>query len=292
MSVKSRISALLINPLLVRWITLFSPHRFVIRFYLSSLISSSILPEEPVVKVASGYGRNLKMSLRIGDKLNPQETHYWFGFYELDVQRLFTKIVRTGSIVYDVGGYIGFYSLLAGRLTGSSGRVYAFEPFPKNIERLKLHILLNKMQDRVFCIPKAVSDKTGKALYRDLGRDDYACFVDVESYEDNHLTKASTIVDTISLDEFVFREDHLAPNLIKIDVEGGELKVLLGAQRLLKEFKPVIICELHSHGSAIQGQAIQVCKELTRLGYRLKDLRRRVMPFIPNHGSIVAWPKE
>ena len=221
MDVKSRISALLRNSLFVRWICLFRPHRFVIQFYFSSFFKSlGILPENSVLNVVNGYGKNLKMALRIGDKLNPQETYYWLGFCELDIQRLFAKIIRRGFIVYDIGGYIGFYSLLAGHLTGPTGRVYVFEPFPRNIERIKLHISLNGMQDRVFCIPKAVADKAGKALYRDLGRDDYVYFVDAESYEDNHLTKADTI-ETISLDEFVFREGHLAPNLIKIDVEGG-----------------------------------------------------------------------
>lgn len=288
MDIKSRISVLLIKPLLVRLIELFIPHRFVVRFYLSSFFKSfTSLPNDLVLSVVSGYGKNLKMALRINDKLNPQETHYWLGFQELDVQRLFARVVKKNFIVYDIGAYLGFYSLLSGRLAGLSGRVYAFEPLPRNVERLKFHILLNGMQDTVFCIPKAVADKTGKALYRDLDRDDYARFVDVESREDNHLTKAGTIVETISLDEFVFRENHLAPNLIKIDVEGGELKVLLGAQLLLKECKPVIICELHSSYVS----PVEVYKELTHLGYRLKDSKGRVMSLIPKQGHIVAWPK-
>lgn len=285
---KSRISALLINPLLVRLITLFSPHRFVIRFYLSSFFRAlAILPEELVVKVASGYGRNLKMALRIRDKLNPQEIHYWLGFCEPDIQRLFAKIVRTGFIVYDIGAYIGFYSLLAGRLAGPAGKVYAFEPFPKNIERLKLHILLNKMQDRVFCIPKAVTYKTGKASYCNFARDDLTRFTNIDSSEESCSTETNLLVETISLDEFVFQEGYPAPNLIKIDVEGGEAKVIEGARRLLEEFRPMIICEFHS-----AELAMQTCEKLMRLRYRLEDTRRVKLDFISNCGYIIAWPKE
>jgi FkbM family methyltransferase len=240
-----------------------------------------------VFNVVSGYGKNLKMALRLGDKLSPAETHYWLGFNELHVQRMFVKVIKKGFITYDIGAYIGFYSLLTGRLSGPCGKVYAFEPLPNNIERLKLHILLNNMQDRIFCIPKAVTDKTGRAICHYLGYDDMSRFVNIDYSEEGHLTKESLVAETISLDEFVFHQGYPAANLIKIDVEGAELKVLLGARRLLEEFKPVIICELHS-----TELAVQVYEELARLGYRLEDLKRRAKSFIPNRCHIVAWPKE
>ena len=137
------------------------------------------------------------------------------------------------------------------------------------------------MQDTVFCIPKMVTDRTGKCLYRNLGRDDWGLFVNIDSSEEGHSNKTGLLSEAISLDDFVFQEGYPPANLIKIDVEGGEGKVIIGAQRLLKKFKPVIICELHSPESAIQ-----VYKELMRLEYRLNDLDSGDIR------HIVAWPKE
>lgn len=277
------------NPLLIRCLILFVPARFIIRLYLSSIFSS-LSSKESVLRVAGGYGKNLKMVLRIGDKSNPQEVHYWLGFYELDIQRLFARIVKKGAVVYDIGAYIGFYSLLAGRLTGADGRVYAFEPLPNNIRRIKFNISLNGMQGRVTCIPKAVADKSGEALYYDFNRDDWSRFMRIRYYSgDNYFAKgqAGQLFGTISLDEFVFQEGHPVPDLIKIDVEGQERTVLAGAQRLLKEFRPLVICELHYPESVIQ-----IYEELIHLGYKIEQTKPSKRINIKHPYHIIARPKE
>lgn len=284
---KIEISALLVNPRLVRWLTFIRPHRLVIRFYLSSFISSYIQPENSALKIISGYGKGLHMALRIGDKLNPHETYYWLGFHELDVQRLFAKIIKKAFVIYDIGASLGFYSLLAARMAGPGGKVYAFEPLPRNVECIRHNISLNGMENIILCIPKAVRDKSSKAVYREPKRDDWCRFVDIDYFpEDDDKDRSGLMVEAVSLDEFVFQEGYAAPKLIKIDVEGAEGKVLSGARRLLKEFKPFVICELHCPESAIQ-----VYEELIHLGYKIGDLKGREIINIRNHHHIFAWPK-
>lgn len=284
--IKPIVSILLMNPILIRFFIFLIPHRFIINLYLSSFVSS-IFPKDSIFRIVSHYGNNLKMVLKAGDKLNPQETHYWLGFYELGVQRLFAKLIKQGYVVYDIGAYIGFYSLLAGRLTGPNGKVYAFEPLPRNIKRIKCHVLLNGMQDRIFCIPKIITDMSGKAVYRSFGRDDWGRSVGKNNLENPCLTEVDTLlVETASLDEFVFQDGYPAPSLIKIDVEGEEGRVLTGARRLLKEYKPFIICELHNAESARQ-----VYEQLTSLGYKFKDLERAQAAFA-KCCHIMAWPRE
>lgn len=226
------------------------------------------------------------MLLRIGNKFNQQETFYWLGIFELNVQRLFSKLIKQGFVVYDIGANLGFYSLLSARLVGSRGKVYAFEPVPKNTERIKLNISLNNLEDTVFCITKAVSDKNRKAIFCDFGRDDWGRLINPEYLKDSASTKENSLaVETISLDEFVFQEGYPAPNLIKIDVEGEEARVLMGANRLLREHKPIIICELHNRESIQES-----FDALMRLGYDCRPLQKIKPGHV--HGHMIAVPKE
>ncbi len=282
--IKSYVSRLIMNPILLKILFFFRPHRFFIRLYSSLPLDD--LPNDSVVDVVAGYGKSLKMILNIVDKANPQNIYYWLGSHELDTQRLFTKFIKPGFVIYDIGAYIGFFSLLAGRLTGQAGRVYAFEPLPDNLERLKLNISLNGMVGVVTCIPMAVFDKTDNVPYYDFGRDDWGHIGGAISSTEKYPSEPRAIVKTISLDEFVFQEGNPAPNLIKIDVEGREGKVLAGARQLLKKFKPIIICEVH-----FPEAAKQVYEELSCSGYEFKDMREKKLNNVSSYcGHILALP--
>src|SRR5579871_1243331 len=67
----------------------------------------------------------------------------WLGSYEQDKQQCFAGAVSVGSVVYDIGANVGFYSLLASVLVGVSGAVYSFEPVPRNCHFLRRHVDLN-----------------------------------------------------------------------------------------------------------------------------------------------------
>jgi hypothetical protein len=58
---------------------------------------------------------------------------YWLGTYELKKQEAFEKAVKKGDVVFDIGAHAGFYALLASSLVGESGKVFAFEPLPRNV---------------------------------------------------------------------------------------------------------------------------------------------------------------
>jgi len=164
--------------------------------------------------------------------------------------------------------------------------VYAFEPLPDNVNRITLNIALNKMDNVVFSIPKAVSDITGNAVFCDFGRSDWGRIVDAAASSGEHPVGITTTIESTSLDDFVFQDGHPAPGLIKVDVEGLEGKVLAGARQVLKKFKPIIICEIH--GPEL---AKQVYEELFSLGYRFEDAKGKGLGSISmDYGHIVALP--
>lgn len=85
----------------------------------------------------------------------------WLGSYEAAKQRKITELVRPGMAYWDVGANVGFYTLLFAELVGG-GSVFAFEPFPRNVELLRRHVEMNRYQNvRIF--PRALGDFDGEA---------------------------------------------------------------------------------------------------------------------------------
>jgi len=175
------------------------------------------------------------------------EKDYWLGTYEMDLQQAIQDWIQPGMVAYDVGANIGYVSLLLAKRVGESGQVFSFEPLPGNQERLQKNLALNPKLS-VNLVHKAVADKAGKTtflvhasggmgkLQGSLGRNaDYGNKIEVE---------------TISLDDFIYKEKNAAPNIAKIDIEGGEVQALKGMERLLKQAKPILLIELHGHESA------------------------------------------
>lgn len=91
---------------------------------------------------------------------------YWLGSYEYEKRRLFEEVVKPGSIVFDVGAHVGFYTLLASVLVGIQRKVFAFEPLPSNLHFLRTHIEINCIMN-VTIIEAAVSNFSGATMFEE-----------------------------------------------------------------------------------------------------------------------------
>jgi len=175
------------------------------------------------------------------------------GRRERDEMRLMMKHIRPGDIVYDLGANYGMHTLLMARLVGPEGSVFAFEPQPKVFAQMSENIRLNEFE-WVTPVCSAVSDRGGQGT-----------FVLSASAATGHLgtpLEAGISIETIALDDFVFRRGNMRPTFIKIDIEGAEAAALTGARRLLKEFHPTLLIELHT-----PEQDRQVGRILNDFGY-------------------------
>ncbi|UBF28987.1 FkbM family methyltransferase [Kovacikia minuta CCNUW1] len=180
----------------------------------------------------------------------------WLGSYEYDKQRLLQQIITPGSTLFDLGAHVGFHTLLAAELVGSSGKVIAFEPMPNNLVYLREHLRLNRITN-VTVIAAAVSDHTGTATFE----------LNNSSFKGHLSTQGTLPVKTVSLDDLIAKGEIPIPDCLKIDVEGAEMSVFRGAIHLLKEAHPTLI--LATHGDEIQKQ----CREfLTSLGYQIQPI--------------------
>ena len=213
------------------------------------------------VTVAAGPLAGMYMSLDM-----QSEKEFWLGTYESELQSVLMDLVKPGMVAYDVGANVGYFTLLLGKLVGPSGRVYAFEALPANVNRLKRNLALNGLEAYAEIESVAVVNcsRSVEFMLGPSGR-----MGKVEGIFGRHTVdyREKITLEGISLDEFVSVEDHLAPDVIKMDIEGGEVLALPGMQNILTRFKPMVFLELHGE------EAAQVAWQLlTSHNYRIASI--------------------
>ena len=194
----------------------------------------------------------------------------WLGFNELTKRRLFQREVHTGNVVYDIGANVGSFTILASVLVGPSGQVVAFEPLEDNLDYLRRHVRLNRLEN-VQVLDVAVADASGEMRFsahpdRLQGRLD---------------ATGSRQVRSTTLDEYVKGSRVRPPDCLKIDVEGGEGAVLKGAADVLAKYRPVIF--LATHGPAAE---LECEKLLLNAGYRISSIGRDRSEWIARPGNL------
>lgn len=178
----------------------------------------------------------------------------WLGSYESEKQRLVSKLIRPGMVVWDVGANAGFYTLAFSRMVGTSGAVYAFEPSAENVCNLLRHVHLNSLGN-VIVVQVALGASTEIVGFR---RGPFNSMGSVSSQARSYL------VPSLTVDDFLARNPGARPDLLKIDVEGAEADVLVGASEFLRKASPQIVLELHGTSQTQRCTAI-----LTALDYSL-----------------------
>ena len=146
------------------------------------------------------------------------------GMHKPFMTEVFKRVVRKGYIVVDIDAHIGYYSLLAAKLVGEGGKVYAFEPEPRNYELLLKNIKLNDMDKIIIPVRKAVlNENTVIKLY----------LTKTSQWHSIHKGARYINVEAITLDHFLTLRGDLTVNVVKVDTLGGEPLVFLGMEKIL-----------------------------------------------------------
>jgi FkbM family methyltransferase len=172
------------------------------------------------------------------------ERQYLLGKFEFSIIEIIRELVKANMICYDIGAHIGYYTLILTQQVGSSGRVIAFEPNPSVFARLQGNIALNssRIDAEVQLLPFAVWDNEGPRPFFKGGSTTTGRLV---RFPQGTSEADLFQVECRTLDALVFGQNLPPPDLIKIDVEWAEHLVLKGMRRVLEEFRPVIISEIH-----------------------------------------------
>ncbi|MFQ5964078.1 MAG: FkbM family methyltransferase [Candidatus Scalinduaceae bacterium] len=196
----------------------------------------------------------------------------WLGSYEYQKQILFAEMIQEGSVVFDIGAHVGFYTLLSSQIVGPKGKAIAFEPLPRNIHYLKEHLRVNQCKKNVTVIEAAVVERSGFTFF--------------EEGSNNHTGRLSQKgcleIKAVSLDGLVSKGEIPPPDYMKIDVEGAELLVLSGAKSILNNYHPTIF--LATHGTEVHQQC---CAFLKSMGYYLQPINEKLS--IDDTNEILAF---
>jgi FkbM family methyltransferase len=216
-------------------------------------------------RVRTGIAKGLQMDLR--------RASGWYakGTNEVPIQNALAENLKPGDTFFDIGANVGFFTLIAARLVGPSGKVFAFEPVPANAAAVRRNAALNHFA-HIQVIEAAVGDSPGE----------------IELILTRHPGGASIIHDTpspditgrirvpmVQIDALVKAGRVPVPTTVKIDVEGAEPAVLRGMEQTARAHHPTIICELDDASvEAVQGKVAGVQELLHTWGYDVKQLDR------------------
>jgi FkbM family methyltransferase len=212
----------------------------------------------------------LIMKLSVEDWV--QQNIFLYGYYEENETEYLLKRSQTLTTFFDIGANVGYYSLLAStQITINKGKIYAFEPVSKTYNRLLENISLNNLTC-VKTYPFAISDSN--ATFKiNIGNDQNWGMSSITKHK--HSSNQSEIVKCMTLDTFCNENQVKNIDLIKIDVEGAEFKVLKGMEKIITDHKPEILIEILDENLNPNGITSQdVFNYLWEKGYKSYEISR------------------
>ena len=220
-----------------------------------------------------------------GLRFNVAASHSAFilGNHESEVQEFLTKVLRAGTVYFDVGANVGFFAVIAARLLGTKGRVICFEPLPQNAKQIEYNANLNGYSNiTVRCEALGGSNRT--EVFKTSAEPTWGMLSTVG--KDPERAAGEIPVSVRTLDSLCVPSGLPDPDLIQADIEGAEAEFLTGAQQTILRKRPILIIELHATNQP-------VAAILDRYGYVYAVLGNAVsVREVSWDANIVAVPQE
>ena len=211
-------------------------------------------PEGSVVPIRSGLAQGM-----LWRRSHRYVNGYWLGHFELEIQAAVARLLNPGDFFLDIGANAGFLSLVAHRRVGPGGKCVSLDPDPANCQNMAELARLNALGNWVI-VQKAAAEASGTLRFTAASPGMPTGHLAGDGEGGNTFEVDVTTVDEIC-------REHGTPRLIKLDVEGAEIRVLRGAERTIREMRPAWLIELHSTELAEAARRL-----LGEAGYRFYSL--------------------
>jgi FkbM family methyltransferase len=227
-------------------------HNSSIFFRLQDKFYTLGLMKPVQVKLATGINMELD-----GRDLVTQ-TILMTGIWEAQETAFVESNLKPGDVFVDVGAHVGYYSLLAAKQVGETGKVIAVEPNPPTIVRLEKDIALNPFRNilvqKVACTDKETTLKFYQAAEENTGE---SSMNKANAREGTEISVRGVPLDRIVQDLGIKRVD-----VVKIDVEGAEMSVLGGMTNIIATYHPKFAIELKDELLKNMGSSMAAAKAL------------------------------
>jgi FkbM family methyltransferase len=206
-------------------------------------------------------------------KLDLNDYQSWLLYFFSDEDSSFGALnyLNNGDVCVDVGGNIGQTALMMAIKVGPQGKVFSFEPFERTHASFQNNLALNPHITNVKLERMAVGETSGElTMYVENKRNSGGNRI---KPVDKNVNAEVQKVKVVSLDEYFLKDTSLTKvDLIKIDVEGFEMKVLKGAHELITKFRPALFVEINDANLRSQGDSLEGMLDfLTAKGYSIFD---------------------
>lgn len=229
-------------------------------------------PHPLLVKLRDKLWPNYRFALRTEIGLLPYDKNDLVvsslvrGTFEPEEQGVMRALLPACRGMMDVGANLGLYTLLASRLMPSDSQIVAFEASPIEHAKLAWTVLRNKLAN-VEVIHAAVSDALGTAtIYQSLAGAGALNRLDRPAKTSGEWEPTKVSMTTI--DAWAATHGKIPIDLLKIDVEGHELPVLVGAQSLIRNWRPLILIEVNAARASARSAPREIWGHLVGINYR------------------------
>ena len=199
--------------------------------------------------------------------------------------------VFSGNIVVDLGANIGYFTCLLAKIVGEGGKVFAFEPDPRNLKLLRRNIQENNYKN-VIIADKAVSDVNGSCtLYSSQKK--FGANRIFESKKNQTRDFIPIKSETICLDDYFEKQNLLKKiDFIKIDIEGSEFRAFNGMKKILElnnnlkiftEIAPSLLEDAGSSGK----QVLDFLQEHKFINFFISDNRKNTLSKITKNELLI-----
>jgi FkbM family methyltransferase len=209
-----------------------------------------VLPWHGGTRLCVYLGNDLSRQIYVAGCIDPNE----FAFLD--------RFLQPSMVLIDAGANEGIYTVFAAKRVGPEGTVWAFEPSRRELARLERNLELNNLSARIF--PLALADYNGQtemtiAGYGHEGQNTLSqnTFASIEVARKER-------IEVARLDDLVDRNPLPRLDLIKVDVEGAELRLLQGASQTLRRYRPVVLLEVCENSLRNQGSSREELMEFLK----------------------------
>lgn len=209
------------------------------------------------------------------------------GIYDPNIVVVINSLLSKGSVFIDVGANMGYFSLLASSVVGKFGHIIAIEPSSRDYARLVDNVKINNLTNIISTYHIAISDVSGSAKLAVACEERSALNTLGSEFSFKGVDKVETEnVKVVSIDELVSDINLTRVDVLKLDIEGSELKALQGARNVIEKFRPAIMLGVNVNSLKACGtdhkEIQQILREIRYRAYKIVESPTFALELIPD----------